>query len=73
MSDILSRLGNVLYWGGSIIAVLLIVGGIAGFIIGISNGKNDGELFLIVTLYLFAPAIAIWLLGRAARYVLSGK
>ena len=62
------RLGKVLYWLGCIIAGLTAV---IGILIYTSEGygRKDGP---IVTGFVLVVAFAIWLIGLALRYVLSG-
>ena len=62
-----ARLGNVLYWGASLIAVLLI----ALLFIAHAFGSGEGDKFLQAMV--LVTAVAIWLIGRACRYVLAGK
>ena len=60
------RLGNIIYWtacGISGLALLLTV--------YVAVAAADGSA-LWATIY-GASAVGIWLLGRAARYVLSAK
>lgn len=60
-----ARLGNVLYWAGCAIAGLIALGCIAvGF-----SGRDDST---ITALLLFAPAVVVYLIGRALRYILAG-
>ena len=61
----IDRLGNVLYWAACLLAVVAIVFGGWAFAVGILNP---------VGLVMFVGGgIVIWLIGRAIRYVLSGR
>jgi hypothetical protein len=62
-----ARLGNVLYWAGTLIACL--VAGLIAYAVLFGTGEGD---WLLPGLALFVAA-AIWLIGRAARYVLAGR
>src|SRR5262249_21460585 len=62
-----ARLGNVLYWAGTLVACL--IAGLTAFAVLFGTGKGDP---LLQGLGLFVAA-AIWLIGRAARYVLAGR
>lgn len=63
----LARLGDVLYWIGCILAVIVVVWG-AVFCFG-GEHAGDPYLFSIVAV----AAFSIWVIGRALRYILSGK
>lgn len=65
----LARLGNVLYWLGCIVAVLIAA---AGFMPYWSEGyaRKDG---VGVTIASVVIALIAWVVGRACRYVLAGK
>ena len=58
-----ARLGDVLYWAGTIIAALAI--GLGVYVL------NYGDQFVAGVLIIFG--ILCWLLGRAIRYVLAGR
>jgi hypothetical protein len=62
-----ARLGNVLYWAGSGIAILLL----AIATVSAAWGQGDHRWFP-VGLFI-AVAVVTWLIGRACRYVLSGR
>jgi hypothetical protein len=62
------RLGKVLYWLGCIIAGLTAFIGILIYTYE-GYGRKDG---LIVTGFVLVIAFAIWLIGLALRYILSG-
>lgn len=59
------RLGDVIYWGFCTLAAVLAVGAIWVLI-----DTGDGRLGFM--LFVFAPALTAWLVGRAIRYVLKG-
>jgi hypothetical protein len=62
-----ARLGKILYWAATIIASLIVVAVVAGYV----SNDREGEPFIpIVPLVL---AGAIWLAGWACRYVLAGR
>ncbi len=68
MTGVLARLGNVLYWLCTGVAVLSVLGGVGGAIFGGTNiewwqGFAAGA----------AVAIVFWGIGRAVRYVLAGR
>ena len=66
------RLGNVLYWFGS--GVSLIVG--CGTLLAISYQyfeKGDDEIALIILMFGAPICIGSWLFGRVCRYVLAGR
>jgi hypothetical protein len=62
----LARLADVLYWGGLLIAGVLAIG--AGWVLLETGDRRPG--FIV---FVFAPAMIVWLIGRAARYVLAGR
>jgi hypothetical protein len=64
---VLGRLGDVLYWIGCILAAIVVVWG-AVFCFG-GEHAGDPYLFSIVAV----AAFSIWVIGRALRYILSGK
>ena len=64
---VLERLGEVLYWLGCILAAIVVVwGGVFAFR---GDHADDPYLFSIVAV----AAFSIWVIGRALRYILSGK
>jgi hypothetical protein len=67
---VIERLGNVLYWTASGIAVLLAVLGASGFVIALVNKASDG---MVLAPLAIALAILIWLAGRACLYILAGR
>jgi hypothetical protein len=66
-SPIVVRLGNVLYWGASLIAGLL------GLIAAYAAVFGTGDDRLFIDAMLFVVAVIVWLVGRACRYVLAGR
>jgi hypothetical protein len=64
---VLSRLGDVLYWLGCILAAIVVVwGGVFAF-----RGGHDDDPYLFSVVAV--AAFAVWVIGRALRYILSGK
>jgi hypothetical protein len=64
---VLSRLGDVLYWLGCILAAIVVVwGGVFAF-----RGDHDDDPYLFSVVAV--AAFAVWVIGRALRYILSGK
>jgi len=61
-----ARLGNVLYWLGTVIAVLCIG---AAFTFASNEGR---EKWYAVGFFAVFAAVS-WGIGRALRYVLAGK
>jgi hypothetical protein len=66
----LARLGDVLYWLGSGIAVVLIAWGV--ILYAEDRGPWAWDWWVPYAL-LGVPAVVAWLIGRACRYVLGGK
>jgi hypothetical protein len=64
---VLARLGDILYWIGCVLAGIVVVWG-AVFCFRADNG-DDPYLFSLVAV----AAFSIWVIGRALRYILSGK
>jgi hypothetical protein len=60
----LARLGDVLYWVGCLLAVLLVAAAIAYY--------NFGDIRLAELLLVIGIAV-IWMIARACRYVLAGR
>lgn len=65
-SSMAARLGDVLYWGFSGLAVLWLVLGVMLSM----NAKPDIEFF---SWFFGVPAVLSWLVGRACRYVLAAR
>ena len=61
----LARLGDVLYWVGCLLAVLLVAAAIAYY--------NFEDIKLVELLILIGLAVIVWMIGRACRYVLAGR
>lgn len=62
-----ARLGNVLYWGLSALAgVLLLIG-----LVAVYSSRADEQWFFAA--FFGVPAVLLWLLGRACRYVLAAR
>lgn len=61
-----ARLGNVLYWFASAVAVLAL----AGAAYSLAYGQRGGDVLAGLGA---AFAVLVWLIGRACRYVLAGR
>ncbi len=66
--ELLARLGNVLYWLCTGVAVLFVLGGVHRAIFGGSNNEWWQDVGAGAT-----GAILFWGIGRAARYILAGR
>jgi hypothetical protein len=66
-SNMVSRIGDVLYWLGRILAAILVVAGIVSYVLE-GYRRSDGFLVLVIVLVL---ALIPLLIGKASRYVLS--
>ena len=66
----IKRLGNVIYWIGSGIVVLLLIG--AGFALNASDHAHNGDDRLFVAGLAGTFALLSYLTGLAIRYILSG-
>jgi hypothetical protein len=66
---VIDRLANVLYWAACLLAVALI--GLGIFVMFSPYANADAKV--VLPLFCGVGAIAIWLIGRAIRYVLSGR
>jgi hypothetical protein len=64
---VLARLGDVLYWVGCILAAIVVVWGAVFAFRG--DHADDPYLFSVVAV----AAFSIWVIGRALRFILSGK
>jgi hypothetical protein len=64
---VLARLGEILYWISCILAAIVVVWG-ALFCFR-SDNADDPYLFSVVAV----AAFSVWVIGRALRYILSGK
>jgi hypothetical protein len=65
IGTMLARLGNALYWLGCIVGALLI--GLGSWVWFLRTHPGDVETVIILTVL----AIAVWLIGRACRYILA--
>jgi hypothetical protein len=65
----LARLGDVLYWLGCGIAVVILAAG-AWLVLG---GDLIPENRSVVLAICIGCALAAWLIGRVCRYVLGGR
>jgi hypothetical protein len=68
------RLGNILYWGGCICGVVLVVSGVF-FVIVSGLFHNPFSLFVVlyaITVF-WLPAFVCWKFGHAFRYMLSDR
>jgi hypothetical protein len=61
------RLGQNLYWAATIIAGLIVVAVVTGYV------SNIGEGLPIIPIVPLVLAGAIWLVGWACRYVFAGR
>jgi hypothetical protein len=66
--NVLTRLGDVLYWLGCILAAIVVAWGVQ-VCLGDTNNADDPYMLAPIA----AGAFAIWTIGRACRYILSGK
>jgi len=64
---VLARLADALYWLGCILAAIVVVWGAVLYLRG--GPADDVYLLPIVAV----AAFAIWVIGLACRYILSGK
>jgi len=62
-----ARLGNVLYWIGCLIGAVVFLG---GYLLMSGGGYKLQALDYIV---IGMPAVVVWLIGRALRYILAGN
>jgi hypothetical protein len=69
-----ARLGNVLYWLGCLAALAFAVCAIyaAATLAGFFGGSTDPAETEIFAEQMTASALACWLVGRIARYLLAG-
>jgi hypothetical protein len=63
----LARLGDVLYWAGCLLGILLVVAAVALYNVGTGGDK------VVIPPILIGFAVVVWLIGRACRYVLAGR
>lgn len=67
----LVRIGMVLYWLATAVAVFLALGTVVVLILGsfdLLGFKSENN---ILEAFVFIPAFLIWLIGRACRYFMS--
>jgi hypothetical protein len=68
-TEMLAKLGKVIYWLGCILAALIIAAAIAEWF-GEAQYRPNGW----VIIFEFAVfAFVVWVIGRTCRYVLSGR
>jgi hypothetical protein len=67
----LARLGDVLYWLGSGIAIVILAFG-AWLVLRGNLGGRPEDWWIVPAIFI-GYALAAWLIGRACRYVLAGK
>jgi uncharacterized membrane protein YdbT with pleckstrin-like domain len=65
--QVVARLGDILYWIGCVLAAIVVVWGALFCFRG--DNADDPYLFLVVAV----AAFSVWVIGRALRYILSGK
>lgn len=65
--EMAARLGEALYWTATIFVVLIVVWIVWGYMYNASRG--DPIIPIVALLF----AAAIWLVGRACRFVLAGR
>jgi hypothetical protein len=70
-SRILALIGNVLYWTCTAIAVFLALGTVAVLVLGSFDVWGFKPENNVLEAFVFIPALLIWLLGRACRYLLA--
>ena len=67
-----ARFGDVLYWAFSGLAFIVIAFVVYGVTDDLRRGvAMDGDAWFLFLA--FSLAVLLWLLGRACRYVLSGR
>jgi hypothetical protein len=63
----MARLGIVLYWAATAIAISLVVLAVFAYFTATGTGALQGALFIV------AFAGVVWLIGRAILYLLAGR
>jgi hypothetical protein len=63
----LARLGNVLYWAATAVAIVLVVLAVLAYFTATGTGALQSALLIV------AFAGLVWLIGRAILYVLAGR
>ena len=66
----LARLGNVLYWTGCLLGILLVAAAVAFYSLA---KRGTPEELLFISALLIGLGVVVWLIGRACRYVLAGR
>ena len=66
----LARLGDVLYWTGCLLGILLVAAAVAFYNLAANITPKDMTLVLAI---LIGLGLIVWLIGRACRYVLAGR
>jgi hypothetical protein len=69
----LARLGIVLYWVATGVAVFLAAGTVIVILMGTMGVMGFKTENNILEAFVFIPALLIWLVGRACRYFLAGS
>lgn len=68
----LALLGNVIYWTASGLALLVGLLAVAGVVLVVLFGSPEKQTLTVSAVFAVA-AVVIWLLGRAAKYVLANR
>jgi len=68
-----ARLGRVLYWGASGAAALCALWALFALYTALTGGSTEPVATEVYALKFIGAAIAFWVLGRAARYVLAAE
>jgi len=63
----------VLYWATTIVATFLVLGTVVVLIMGAFNVWGFRSENNVLEAFVFIPALLIWLIGRACRYLLAGN
>lgn len=70
LPNMTTRLANVIYWAGCVLALIWV----AFMLCSMATNPINPVGLLGPTLFLtFGGAAVIWLIGRAIRYVMTGK
>jgi hypothetical protein len=67
------RLGNVLYWLGLVLAAICVASGVAVTIFLVSENPKSPQDAVFLLIPFFSCALIFFLIGRAFRYVLTGR
>lgn len=62
----IKRLGIVLYWVTSVLAVIVVL-------VGFNSARSAGSFEIGTLLKALGLGLLIWLVGKGIRYVLSGR